>query len=130
MTDKTLQIIQRAQTGDRQAFAALFEQYKKALTRNIIASAPDQFTAGTQDQGDVVQPGVESGQYNQQFVQRVGEVVDDKVDLLFGPIAKMLVSKWKVISTEITNELKVQTKEKQASGAKPATTTSASTTSA
>jgi RNA polymerase sigma-70 factor, ECF subfamily len=34
MTDMTLQIILRAQAGDRQAFAALFEQYKNLVYRN------------------------------------------------------------------------------------------------
>ena len=34
MTDKILHIIQLAQTGDREAFAALFEQYKNLVFRS------------------------------------------------------------------------------------------------
>jgi RNA polymerase sigma-70 factor, ECF subfamily len=44
MNDNHLQMIRRAQTGDRQAFAALFEQYKNLVFRSaylIVDSAED-----------------------------------------------------------------------------------------
>ena len=104
---------------------SLFEQYKTSMVKSILAAAPEQFTAGQQNADDTAEAGVKPGQYNQQYQQKVVDAVEDKVDLLFGPIAKMMITKWKTISTEITNELKTQAKPEvkpaQTSGTKPAT---------
>ena len=50
MTDETLQIIRRAQAGDRQAFAALFEQYKNLVYRSAYLVLGD-----THDAEDALQ---------------------------------------------------------------------------
>jgi len=50
MTDETFQIIRRAQAGDRQAFAALFEQYKNLVYRSAYLILGD-----THDAEDALQ---------------------------------------------------------------------------
>lgn len=50
MTDSSRLIIHRAQTGDRQAFAALFEQYKNMVFRSAYL-----ILGNTQDAEDVLQ---------------------------------------------------------------------------
>jgi hypothetical protein len=98
----------------RKLFMGLFEQYKKMLVNQVLAMSSEQFTAASPEAGVRVEKGVEPGQYDQEFVKRVGEMVDDKVDLMFGPIAQTLIKNWKSIASEIVNAAKPKAKPKPA----------------
>jgi hypothetical protein len=93
-------------------FMGLFERYKSMLVNNILAQSPGKFRAEEPQQGVRTEKGVEAGQYDPEFVKRVSELVDDKVDLLFGPIAKTLMNNWKQIAADVALELGTKAKPK------------------